>query len=310
MSENKLIFKNAEKARDAITASQKREIKRLYEEWADEIAEEAKRLSKKNNISSEIRMNQLRALESQLRASSQVMSNKMYSMIKNGIYTVSEAVIKCNYDWLKDLGFSPKGIDAAFSYIPDDIVTKLITGQIYESGWSLSKRIWYDNEKTLKDIYTVVGKGMAENKTTYEIAKELERYVRPERKLKWNYKMADGTRIFKRSVDYNAQRLARTLVQHGYQQSFVEATKDNPFIIDYIWWANGSRPCPICSDRNGEHFKKEDLPLDHPNGMCTMEPNISEDYVDKIANWANSPYGSYPDIDEFALSLGFEEIYD
>lgn len=306
MAGNKLIFKDAEEARDAITASQQKEIKELYESWADEIAKEANRLSHRNTFSSEVRANQLRELEQQLRNSSQVLSNKLYSKIKNGILTVSESVIRCNYEWLKDLGFSAKGIDAAFSYVPDDVVTKLITGQVYKSGWSLSKRIWYDNEKTMRDIYTVVAKGLAENKTTYEIAKELERYVRPEKKLSWNYKMSDGVKIYKRVVDYNAQRLARTLVQHGYQQSFVEATKKNPFVVDYIWWANGSRPCPLCSDRNGVHFKKEDLPLDHPNGMCTMEPNISGDYIDQLADWFNSPYGTFPEIDEFALSLGFE----
>lgn len=306
MAGNKLIFKDAEEVRDAITASQQKEIKELYESWADEIAKEANRLSHRNTFSSEVRANQLRELEQQLRNSSQVLSNKLYSKIKNGILTVSESVIRCNYEWLKDLGFSAKGIDAAFSYVPDDVVTKLITGQVYKSGWSLSKRIWYDNEKTMRDIYTVVAKGLAGNKTTYEIAKELERYVRPEKKLSWNYKMSDGVRIYKKAVDYNAQRLARTLVQHGYQQSFVEATKKNPFVVDYIWWANGSRPCPLCSDRNGEHFKKENLPLDHPNGMCTMEPNISDDYIDQLADWFNSPYGTFPEIDEFALSLGFE----
>ena len=38
---NKLIFKDAEKARDAITISQSKEIKNLYLEWAQEIGEKA-----------------------------------------------------------------------------------------------------------------------------------------------------------------------------------------------------------------------------------------------------------------------------
>ena len=33
-------------------------------------------------------------------------------------------------------------------------------------------------------------------------------------------------------VDYNAQRLARTLVQHSYQQSVIAVTKDNPFVTE------------------------------------------------------------------------------
>lgn len=305
MAANNLIFKNAEKARNSITISQQKEIKKLYEEWANEISAQANKLSHKTNISSQIQSEQLRALEQQLRNTSQSLSNKLYSKIKNNILLVSDSVINCNKEWLIELGFSSDVIDAAFSYVPNDIVTKLVTGQIYDSGWSLSKRIWTDNEKTLKDIYTVVAKGVAENKTIYEIAKELERYVNPNKQLKWNYKMSDGTWIYKKSIDYNAQRLARTLVQHGYQQSFVEATKNNPFVVDYVWLANGSRPCPLCSDRNGEHYKKDELPLDHPNGMCTMIPNIADDYVNQISEWVNSHAGTYPEIDEFANSLGF-----
>ena len=116
-----------------------------------------------------------------------------------------------------------------------DVVNNIITGQIYEGGWNLSKAIWTDNEKTLKDIYQVVAKGMAENTSIYDIAKDLEAYVRPGSKLPWNTVGKDGVKIFKKTVDYNAQRLARTLVQHSYQQSFVATTIKNPFITEYVW---------------------------------------------------------------------------
>ena len=48
------------------------------------------------------------------------------------------------------------------SSVPDDVVRNLLTGQIYDSGWSLSSRIWGDNENTLKDIYQVMAKGLTE----------------------------------------------------------------------------------------------------------------------------------------------------
>lgn len=308
LAANKLIFKNAEIARDSITASQKKQIQKLYSDWADDISKKARSLSHKDTYSSGVASRQMRELENQLRQTGQQMSNKLYSTIKNNILLVSDEVIKCNNEWLASLGFSEKGIEAAFSYVPNDIVSKLITGQIYESGWSLSKSIWGDNEKTLKDIYSIVAKGMAENKPIYEIAKDLEKYVNPSKRLPWNLTAKDGVKIFKKSVDYNAQRLARTLVQHGYQQSFVEATQKNPFITSYIWEANGSRVCPICQDRDGQKFAKDELPLDHPNGMCTMVPDIDDNFIDGLANWFNSPVGTYPDIDDFANSLGFENF--
>lgn len=306
MAGNKLIFKNAEEARDIIMASQKKEIAKLYEDWADEIGERAKYYSHKSTASAPVSERYYRELQKQLRQTSQEVSNEIYKKIKSNIYTVADAVVSDNVKWLESFGFSSTGLNAAFSYVPHEIVQNLVTGQIYDSGWSLSSRIWGDNEQTLKDIYQVMAKGLAENKPIYEIAKDLESYVRPSAKLPWNLRMADGKKIYKKQVDYNAQRLARTLVQHGYQQSFIETTKDNPFITEYIWRSNGSRVCPLCKARDGMHYKKTELPMDHPNGMCTMEPDVEKDMAKKLADWFNSPDGTYPEIDAFAKNFGYE----
>lgn len=302
---NKLIFKDAEAARDAIMVSQKKEIAALYESWADEIGERAKYYSHKSTASAPVSERYYKELQKQLRATSQDVSNEIYSKIKKNMYTVADAVVADNVKWLESFGFSKDGLNAAFSYVPDEIVRNLITGQIYDSGWSLSARIWGDNEQTLKDIYQVMAKGLAENKPIYQIAKDLEKYVRPSAQLPWNLRAADGVKIYKKQVDYNAQRLARTLVQHGYQQSFVATTQKNPFILEYVWRSNGSRVCELCLARDGKHYKKDELELDHPNGMCTMEPVVVEDMVDQLADWFNSPDGTYPDIDEFAGNFGY-----
>lgn len=305
MAANKLIFRDAEKARDAIMVSQKKEIAKLYQDWADEIGERARYYSLKSTASSVVSERQMRELQKQMRATSQEVSNEVYRLTKQNIRMVADATIKCNSAWLQSLGFDGVGLEVAFSHVPDDIVRNLITGQIYEGGWNLSKAIWSDNEKAMKDVYQIVAKGLAENRPIYDIAKELEAYVSPNRKLPWNLTAPDGVRIYKKAIDYNAQRLARTLVQHGYQQSFIATTQKNPFITKYIWRANGSRVCPLCMDRDGQEFEKWDLPMDHPNGMCTMEPVVVDDLVDQLADWFNSPDGTYPDIDEFAKDFGY-----
>lgn len=302
---NRLIFRDAELARDTITATQSREIAKLYDEWADEIGERAKYYARKTTASSVVSERQMRELQKQLRATSQQVSNEVYNKTRQNIYTVADAVVKSNVAWMKQFGFSGKGLNAAFNHVPDDIVRRIVTGQIYESGWSLSSRIWSDNEQTLKDIYKIVAQGVAENRPIYDIAKDLESYVRPGAKKPWNLTAPDGVRIYKKKVDYNAQRLARTLVQHGYQQSFIATTQNNPFILEYEWCSNGSRVCPLCQDRDGQRFKKDELPMDHPNGMCTMIPVVADDMIDQLANWFNSPDGTYPDIDAFAENFGY-----
>lgn len=303
---NKLIFKDSEAARNAIMASQKKEIAALYENWADEIGERTKFYSHKSNASAPVSERYYRELQKQLRQTSQEVSNEIYKKIKSNIYTVADAVVSDNVKWLESFGFSSDGLNAAFSYVPHEIVQNLVTGQIYDNGWSLSSRIWGDNEQTLKDIYQVMAKGLAENKPIYQIAKDLEKYVRPSAQLPWNLRAADGVKIYKKQVDYNAQRLARTLVQHGYQQSFIATTQKNPFITEYIWRSNGSRVCDLCKARDGVHYKKTELPMDHPNGMCTMEPVVADDMTDQLADWFNSPDGTYPEIDAFAGNFGYQ----
>lgn len=302
---NPLIFKDSEAAKLAIMDSQKKEIAALYESWADEIGERAKYYSHKSTASAPLSERYYRELQKQLRETSQQVSNEVYGIIKNNTYTVADAVVADNVKWLEQFGFSAKGLNAAFSYVPDSVVRNLLTGQIYDSGWSLSSRIWGDNENTLKEIYKVMAGGLAQQKPIYEIAKDLEKYVRPSAAKLWNLAAPDGRKIYPKQIDYNAQRLARTLVQHGYQQSFVATTQKNPFVTEYIWRSNGSRVCDLCKARDGVHYKKNELPFDHPNGMCTMEPAIAEDMIDQLADWFNSPDGTFPEIDEFAGNFGY-----
>ena len=310
MAKNSLIFKDSEMAKNAIMDSQKKEIAALYEKWADEIGEKAKYYSRKSTASSIVSERQMKELKKQLRATSQEVSNEVYKKIKTNMYTIADSVVADNVNWLQSFGFSADGLNAAFNYVPDSIVRNIVTGQIYEGGWNLSKAIWSDNEKALKDVYGIVAKGVAQNMSIYDIAKNLEAYVSPSKKKPWNLKAPDGVKIFKKSVDYNAQRLARTLVQHSYQQSFIATTQKNPFITEYEWNSNGSRVCPLCLARHGERFKKDELPMDHPNGMCVMIPVVAEDMIDQLADWFNSPDGTYPEIDAFAGNFGYEAKKD
>ena len=304
-----LLFEDAAKAKDAIMVSQQKEIKKLYDEWADDVAERARYYSHKTNASAAVSERYYKELYGQMKSTSNQIGKEIKGLITSNMYTIADAVVSSNIEWLKEFGFKEEGLNAAFSYIPDDVVQRLVTGQIYQGGWNLSQRIWSDSQLAQKDIYQIMAKGLAEQKTVYEIAKDLEAYVRPSARLPWNLTMTDGRRIYKKAVDYNAQRLARTLVQHSYQQSFIATTEKNPFITEYIWHSNGSRVCPLCRSRDGMHYKKHELPMDHPNGMCIIEPAVASNMIDQLADWFNSPDGTYPEIDEFASGFGYNPDY-
>lgn len=311
-----LTLQDAAAARDAITAKQRWEIHDLYFQWAKEIGERADYWAKKQTSSSVLLEQQARELRTMLYRSGYNLTEELCSGIKSNLYLTADSVVRNAAEWMSQFGFSEKGISASFVSVPDQVVRNLVTGNIYEGGWNLSSRIWGSTESTLADCYKLVAQGVAMNLPIADIARMLEGYVQPGAKKMWNPKLPmlntlkgniEFKRIYNKQVDYNAQRLARTLVQHSYQQSFVAVTKDNPFVEDYIWRSNGSRVCPLCADRDGQHFPKDALPLDHPNGMCTMEPNVNRDaMIDQLANWINEPDGTYPELDEFARNFGYD----
>ncbi|MCL2710916.1 MAG: hypothetical protein FWE95_08550 [Planctomycetaceae bacterium] len=202
---------------------------------------------------------------------------------------MSDVVVSNNTKWMASLAVNAGissvrtgGLGISMSSAPDAIVQRLVTGQIYKSGWSLSGSLWTDNQKTQKQIYEIVAGGRAKNQSIYEMTKELERWVNPDKRKPWNLVNAAGRKIYPRAVDYNAQRLARTLVQHSYQQSFVESVKDNPLIAGIRWIANGSRVCPLCESMHGTIYAKDELPLDHPQGMCVFEPVVVDNWKQQL----------------------------
>ena len=306
MPVNHDMFKYATAVRDSVTKEQQEYIESAYKKWSEDVFKQAEYYGKLTTSSSSVSQVYYQQLYKQMQAQSKEIANGVYTNIVDGMAKVSDAVVKDAVDWMSSFGISKKGLDAAFSYVPQSTVNSLITGSVYgkPGSWSLSAAIWGDNEKTLKDIYSIMSQGIAMQMPIEDIANKLSQYVSPTKQLMWTG--PNGMRIYKHAVDYNAQRLARTLVQHTYQQSFVAATKDNPFITEYVWNANGSRACPICIDRDGTHYDKDKLPLDHPNGMCTMEPVVDDNIVDKLANWVNGEDGTYPEIDEFAKKFGYD----
>lgn len=296
MPENKdLIFKDAWEARDEITKRQERDIRKLYNNWAREVREYANRMSKVGTPSSANQSRELAKLYYQLRSASKQLTAEINTNVSGNVGYMVNAVTNCNKRWLHSLGFTNTSIDTKFSLVKDMAIRNIITGNVYNTGYSLSSRLWQIENNTIKDIYTVVAKGIAQNMSVYDIAKMLEKYVRPDVKIPYNIG------IHQHVIDYNAQRLARTLIQHTYQQTLVALTKDNPFVNGYIWHANGAHSCTLCDERDGQIYSADDLPLDHPNGMCSMEPNIDfRKMIQEVSDWENNlgmMYDFFQDLD-------------
>ena len=68
--------------------------------------------------------------------------------------------------------------------------------------------------------------------------------------------------------------------------------------------------CDLCAERDGKIFAKDELPMDHPNGMCTIEVVIEQSYEDiarSLHDWINDEGDSElnEELDNYAETLGY-----
>ncbi len=291
----RLDFSSAEKLRVELTKAQQKRIEKLYKDVSRDIAKRAKQAPRVP--SDALRKAYLKELQKQVNAEINNLRFTIGGIVEDTMGQVAEGVVKDNLDFLQAIGMP---IEGAMSHVPATVIERVATGKLYEGNWTLSRQLWKQSVHTQRDINEIVAKGIAENKSAFDIAKDLEKYVDPNARKDWDWsKVYPGTA---KKVDYNAQRLARTMVSHAYQQAFVETTKNNPFVTKYQWEAsNSERTCEVCAERDGQLYNKDDLPLDHPNGMCTfvavMEESM-EQIANRLADWVDGK--NDPELDQYA----------
>lgn len=281
-----LSFENMERVRRQVNQREEQRIRRLYTQAANNVANKASYLAtfgdSNDGVAAAFLKNQI---VQPLDASIDNIARALEGYSPEAMRAISNAAVEDVTAWATSAGMQ---IGTAYAYVPHEVVESLVTGQVYGGGWNLSGAIWGDNDKTKRDIYEIVARGTAENKSSYAIAKDLEKYVRPGAAKPWDWsKVYPGT---KKSIDYNAQRLARTLRSHATQLSFVRTTVNNPFVTAYRWesaLAHG-RTCEVCYELDGQLFEKDALPVDHPNGLCTWTAEIPysmNEVADMIGDW-------------------------
>lgn len=326
--DKRFIFKKSEEVRKSITKNQKRNIRKMYSELYSDVTKEINKLGKKG-----LKNQYLVLLKRDINNRIKTYNNDIAQGIVRNMRIVCEQVSQDKVSFLKSVGFKQNEIHEAFVYVPDLVVRNIMTGNIYQKCWTLSSTIWKDTKQVQDRITTIIAKGTAQGKSAYEIALDLEKYVNPNaskqsRVIQFQkYKRdksgnivrdkkgnpivdvnAKKDKFYFGNVDYNAQRLARTMVSHAYQQSFMAVNENDPFVTGYVWHSVGQhgRTCDICLSRDGKVFKKDELPQDHPNGMCWFEPEIKmsmKQIGDAVEAWYNAPIGTYPDIDRYAADF-------
>lgn len=275
-------MKSVEKKRNLYTKQIDKEIMKLYKQVGEKYSKMLEDSSEKQR---DIINTHKKYLEKEYSRISSQTEEKVKSAIermvkdtiKRQMDTTESILEKYNIDFGKDF-------ENMFSKVNEDAVRMLVSGKVYKDKISLSERIWGSNKKTLKEIDRIISEALIEKKHPIDIAKEIEKYVNPEVR-----KYTDASSYKKvKSIEYNSLRLARTYISHAYQEAAKDSSEANPFVKKIIWKSSHHKNmCGLCASRDGKKYNPKDLPLDHPNGMCsfTYETDNLEDTAERLKKW-------------------------
>ena len=268
------LCEEAQKKKLKLIKKQEKQIKEIYNDMYLKVS---KKLSKVNpNTLSERYLEELKkALETEIKES----NKQVKKIIKDNMKKSSELANNVQLDFFMFINSQynlnmQDTFSSMFSKIPKEAMNEILFGKAYKDRKGLSERIWLDTKKFNKDIDYVITEGIANKKSTYDIAKDLEKYVNPNATKDWEW-----TKVYpntNKKVDYNTQRLARTSVNHAFQQAQKRSCKKNPYVEGIRWISSNihGRTCELCRERDNQVFSIKDTPLDHPNGLCTTVPVI------------------------------------
>lgn len=318
-------YNNSKNERDVIIKEREKKLYKSFENMRDEIDKQIQML-KSNSLSDRTRKRQLEEIRKKLESNLQKHYGDLEKGLKSDMVKMGDSVLKESESFYAELGMKP-GI--SLTSFPVDIMNNIINGTVYHQPWSLSQSLWHDYVDKIDQINQVISDGVGMNLPTLNIAQNLEQfvdpsamtpsrtivtpclkdpitgklysldYVRRHPEKDWSGFSKINSRFRFGKVDYNAQRLARTLINHAYQQNVVHQAKANPFATGVKWEAsNSERMCEICEERDGEIYSPDDIPLDHPNGMCTFSVVTDLDMMQMsnvLADWVNGNPTPYDD---------------
>lgn len=200
-------------------------------------------------------------------------------------------------------------VDKLVDIVNADTVEQLIRGKLYEDRKGLDKRLWSCTNTSGEKIEDAVASCMAEGMSAADMAENLKQFAMGGHhtwsRNKIREKLGSGyARKYSGGLDYESLRLARTTITHQSQIETINTRKVNPYMGGVQWHSNheAGRTCDACNALDGRLYiiDKEDIPLDHPNGACWLEPvwmingkkATPEDIAKDMRAWANGEKNS------------------
>lgn len=300
------LVKKAQEKKIVLVKKQKKYIKDLYGDVASELDKKVKK-SSENSLTERW----LKDYRKQFKKQIKVLNNELKQNIEESMLKGANYANNVQIDFFNSLSDSYKlsfkdMFSNMFSKIPQNAVNELISGGFYKDGIGLSKRLWNHEGKVNAQFDYIIQKGLLEKKSSYELAKDLEVYINPNKKQDWDFNKIYPN-VGNKKIEYNSFRLAVTSISHAYQLSMQRSCKINPFVEGIKWHTSNSHrgPCALCLSREGKIYAVNDLPMDHPLGVCCFVPIVpkSMDEVgEELNEWING--GNNPALDKLIENEG------
>ena len=303
------MLKDAVNEKNKLTVKTLNKIIKIYESTADD-------LLKKASTSRGFTRAWTKDYERYIKYKILELNNELAKVSDSSIRTSAEIAASVQGDFLSYINNKyTLDIDKSmleFAYTTNEkLIGQIIQGGFYKDNRSLSDRIWGYGNQNGKDIQYILTKGMAEQKSYLDIIKDLEKFLKSntDPDFKKTY-----TKLYNRKVDYNAQRLLRTAMNHMFYVQNVSNAKNNPY-AEAMHWELSAEHGTRQVDRFGEdecddyansdyynlgqgNFPPDKVPVPHPNCLCIQTiviPKSLDEIGRELGEWINGKDISYLD---------------
>jgi hypothetical protein len=314
------LIKEARKNMLSLTLKQQKEIQKIYEGAIEELSMKAGKV-KKESLTERWLLDYRDNLKGVERQLSDDVRRSIFKVInQSGQYAVApdKEFLTAVFDKIE---FDPgPHFTEMFSQVPVDILESIIKGDLYKDGKGLSKRIWNISNDFGDNIDYIIKRAMVEKKSAIALVKDLETFVKDPAKRPSNWGSC-YPKLRSKQVDYNAQRLARTSITHGFRESQYRSAEKNPFVTAIHWslspehyvrqvMRHGEDECDIYAKQNDYglgrgNFPVDNVPLSHPQCLCSTYAVIVkslDEVADELRDWVHG--GSNTKLDQWYNEYG------
>lgn len=314
MNEYTKLVMEARKKSLKLTLEQQKEIIGIYEGAIEGLADKARK-AKRGSLTERWATDYLKQVET----AKFDLQRQLNRSIRESIKQAGKNAVEPDLELFKRAQ-QAAGIDLGdhftdmFSQVPNGVLASILRGNLYRDGKGLSERIWNHTNELGQDIDYIIKRAIVEKKSAYELAKDLEHFMKPEYARPWDWgKVYPQLRT--KQIDYNAQRLARTSITHAHRESQYRSAENNPFVESIHWELSSEHYARQVSrwgpDECDDYAEQDDyglgvgnfpigkVPMSHPQCLCVTYPVVTkslEQVADELKAWEQ---GNNPELDKF-----------